>query len=132
MIMMSFVESDVVLEECGCFMVLSEVVLDGPYLLFHDDDVVISVVELVVVIVGFRLLLGTPSTLINNVKLPVWPLLPIASKTTVILKSVCSPNSVKFAKGCRRLKLPFTNRILSLYFVGYTEICNVRIMIISH
>lgn len=33
---------------------LPEVVLDGPYLLFHDDDVVISVVELVVVIVGFR------------------------------------------------------------------------------
>lgn len=57
---------------------LPEVVLDGPYVLFHDDDVVISVVELVVVIVGFRLLLGTPSTLINNVKLPVWPLLPIA------------------------------------------------------
>lgn len=53
---------------------LPEVVLDGPYLLFHDDDVVISVVELVVVIVGFRLLLGTPSTLID----PVWPLLPIA------------------------------------------------------
>lgn len=83
MITMSFVESDVVWEECGCFMVLSEVVLDGAYLLFVGDDVifcnlvirvflvVVAVLNLVVVGVGLGIVLGVPSTLINNVKFPV-------------------------------------------------------------